>query len=196
MGVDLNVAFENNNKSDRNFFLFYVALIWTGIRMGFGGEIVVHLRTHAAPYPLIVHFHAAAFVGWLALLTTQVLLIRTRRVEIHRKLGVAGAFLALTMVVLGPTTAIIVDGRKFGQPGADPAFLSVQLTDILAFAGLVTAAIAFRHRPPPRTSGSSCWRRSTSATRASRAGSAGAWFSTSATAYLACSRDSTAQTTC
>jgi hypothetical protein len=138
-------GFTANSKWDRNFFLLYVVLIWIGIGMGFGTEIVKHIRNHAPPYALIVHFHAAAFVGWLVLLTVQVLLIRVHRADIHRKLGVAGAILAGVMVVLGPTTAIIVDGLRVGTPNSDPAFLSIQFADILAFAGLVTAALALRN---------------------------------------------------
>jgi hypothetical protein len=93
-----------------------------------------------------VHCHALAFVGWLLLLTTQVLLIRVHRADLHRRLGVAAAGLALVMLVLEPTTAIVVDGLEFGTPGSDPAFLSVQLTDILAFAGLVAGALVRRRR--------------------------------------------------
>jgi hypothetical protein len=147
MSVSLGARFQNNYKWDRNFFLLYVVMIWIGICIGFGREIVRHVQQHLPAYPLIVHFHAAAFVGWLVLLTTQVLLIRAHKVRIHRKLGLAAVILAALMIALGPATAVIVDGLHVGQPGSDPAFLSVQLSDILAFAGLVTAAVVFRNHP-------------------------------------------------
>ena len=136
--------FQNYHPWDRNFFLLYVALIWLGICAGFGPDILSHIETHAPPYPLIVHFHAPAFVAWLVLLTTQVLLVRAGRADIHRKLGIVGAALAIVMVMLGPATAIVVDGLQFGTPKSDPAFISVQLTDMLAFAGLVTGGILWR----------------------------------------------------
>jgi hypothetical protein len=147
MAASVNARFENNCRWDRNFFLLYVAFIWIGICMGFGLDLADHFERHEPPYPLIVHFHAVAFVGWLALLTVQVLLIRAKRADIHRKLGVAGVVLACVMLLLGPMTAIIVDRLQLGTPESDPAFLSVQLTDILAFAGFVTAAVALRNRP-------------------------------------------------
>jgi len=53
-----------------------VALFWFGILMGFAPDIVQHVQKHKPPYPLVVHFHAAAFVSWLVLLTAPVLLIR------------------------------------------------------------------------------------------------------------------------
>jgi hypothetical protein len=147
MAASRAAFFENRCPSDRNFFLLYVVCIWIGVLMGFGPQIVRHTLTHAPPYPLIVHFHAPVFVGWLVLLTAQVLLIRARRADIHRKLGVAGAVLACIMLVLGIMTAIVVDGLLIGTPRSHPQFLSVQFGDMLAFAGLVPAAIALRNRP-------------------------------------------------
>jgi hypothetical protein len=136
--------FNPHHPWDRNFILLYVLLIWFGIAMGFGPQILEHVAQHAPPYPFIVHVHAAAFVGWLVLLSVQVWLIRQHRARIHRKLGVAGAALAGAMVILGPAAAIIVQRAHFGDPHGDPSFLSVQLTDILAFAGLTSAAILCR----------------------------------------------------
>lgn len=134
-------------KWDRDFFLLYVLLIWLGILMGFVPEIVQHVRKHQ-PFPLIVHLHAIAFVGWLALLTSQVLLIRARRPDRHRQFGIAGMVLAAIMIVLGPATALYMQRVHFGTAQSDVPFLAIQLTDILAFAGLAGAAFALRGDPP------------------------------------------------
>lgn len=140
----LHKGFAPFHKWDRNAFLALVGLIWVGILMGFGGDIVHHVQTHEAAYPLIVHFHAVAFLGWPTLLTAQVLLIRTNRREIHRKLGLAGLGLAAAMVVLGPATALTADALAFTRTGQAPTFLSIQFTDILAFTGLVAAGFQLR----------------------------------------------------
>jgi hypothetical protein len=129
---------------DRNFFLLWVGLIWLGILLGFVPDMIRHVTQNKAAYPLAVHLHAAAMVGWLGLLTTQVLLIRGGRADIHRKLGLAGVALAVAVVVLSPIAAVVTDQNRLLGPNPDPAFLSVQLLDIVAFAGAVTAAIAFR----------------------------------------------------
>jgi hypothetical protein len=71
--------------TDYNFFLLYVVLIWLAVLAGFGLEIVRRLQTNAAPFPIAVHVHAVITVGWLALLTSQTLLIRNRKVRLHRK---------------------------------------------------------------------------------------------------------------
>jgi hypothetical protein len=135
------------HRWDRNFFLLYVALIWFGIAMGFVPQIAQHMRTPTARYPLIVHIHAAAFVGWLILLTAQVLLVRGRRLDLHRKLGVLGAGLAVFMCIIGPATALFMQRQEFGTPGDSPAFLAIQFTDILAFAGLIAPALLWRRNP-------------------------------------------------
>lgn len=129
---------------DRNAFLGIALLGWLGIVMGFAGDMAHHFATHAPAYLPIVHVHAVAFVGWLVLFTVQILLIRARQFDLHKKLGLAMAILAVVMVVLGPLAEIMSQARKFGTPRSDPAFLSISITVMIAFAGLVGAAILLR----------------------------------------------------
>lgn len=113
---------------------------------GFGTDTFQHVRKHGLDYPLIVHFHAVAFVGWLVLFTVQAALIRNGRPDLHRRLGTAAVGLAAVMVVLGPATALFMDARHFSATGQTPEFLGVQFTDIIAFAGLTTAGLLLRAR--------------------------------------------------
>jgi uncharacterized membrane protein len=136
------------HKWDRNFFALYVALLWCGILGGFVPEIVQHVAQHKPPFPLIVHVHAVVFLGWLVLLTAQVVLIRRRRADLHRKLGIAAMMLAAAMVVVGPATAFYMQRYHWGTPDSDPPFLAIQLTDVVAFAGLASAAFALRADSP------------------------------------------------
>ena len=136
--------FEPHHRWDRSFFLTYVGLIWFVILIGFVPEVIRHVETSKQPYPLVVHIHAVVFVGWLVLLTTQVLLVRARRVDLHRQLGMAGAVLAIAVVGMGLLTSIIADRRNLGTPDADPAFFSIQLLDMVSFGGAMVAAIALR----------------------------------------------------
>jgi len=132
-------------KSDRNFFLAYVVLLWLGILGGFVPEIIQRAVQHKPPFPLIVHVHAVVFFGWLGVLTIQVLLIRRKRPDLHRRLGAAAMALAALMVIVGPATALTMQRYHWGTPESDPPFLAIQLTDILAFAGLAAAAFALRN---------------------------------------------------
>lgn len=140
-------SFAGTHRWDRNFFLLMVGLVWLGILMGFVPEIVHRLETHARPYPLVVHVHAVAFVTWLCLLTVQVWLIRTRRTNVHRKLGVAGMVLYPVMIVLGLSAAIVVNRESAGTPDFDPSFISVQFADMLNFTVLASAAFWLRRVP-------------------------------------------------
>lgn len=136
----------DHRRWDRNFFLLMVALLWLGILMGFVPEIIHRVRVHRL-FPAVVYFHGTVFVGWLSLLTVQVLLIRARRADIHRELGMAGVALYGAMVVLGITTSVVVDYDLFGTPHSDPSFFSIQLADMLAFTVLGAFAIALRKSP-------------------------------------------------
>jgi hypothetical protein len=130
--------------ADRNAFLLLTALVWVGVLSGFGTDSFQHVRAHGLDYPLIVHCHAVAFVGWLVLFSVQVALIRNARPDLHRRLGKLGAGLAAVMVVLGPATALYVDAARFTASGRTPEFLAVQLLDIVAFAGLTGAGLLLR----------------------------------------------------
>jgi hypothetical protein len=134
--------------SDRNAFLFFTSMVWVGVLSGFGTDSFSHVSQHGLDYPLIVHFHAVAFVSWLVLFTTQVLLIRSRRADLHRRLGVAGAVLAGVMVFLGPATALVYDAHEYAVSGTTPEFLAVQFTDILAFATLTGSGLLLRRNSP------------------------------------------------
>jgi hypothetical protein len=136
------------HPADAYIFALLTAFVWLGIGMGFGGDIIAHYAKHRPAYPLIVHVHAIAFVGWLLLFTVQVALVRSRRVVLHRRLGYGMIALAIAMMLLGPITAIIVDRAQLGNPAADPTFIYIQLSDMLGFGGLVAAGVMLRRRAP------------------------------------------------
>ncbi len=140
-------SFPPNHRWDRNFYVFMAALAWLGILRGFGAEVVTHLAQHKPAFAPIVHLHAVVFVGWLVMFTVQIFLVRTKRLSVHKQLGLALIWLAGLMTILGPATALTVQHRAMADPHADPGFLSVQFTDILAFVGLTTAAVLLRKVP-------------------------------------------------
>jgi hypothetical protein len=64
-------------KSDRNFFLLLLALIWVGNLMGFVPDMMRHFHSNEAPYTAFTPYHGIVFSAWLVLLTAQVLLARS-----------------------------------------------------------------------------------------------------------------------
>jgi hypothetical protein len=90
------------HRSDRNFFLAFLALCWLGVLMGFVPAATLRFRGHADyPAPLILEIHAFAFSAWMLLLTVQIGLIRTRRPKLHMTLGMAGFALVPIMAITG-----------------------------------------------------------------------------------------------
>ena len=136
--------FPASRPSDHGFFFAYVVLIWLAVLAGFVPDVIRHFQTHAAPYPIAVHVHAVISVAWLALLTTQVLLIRSGNVPLHRKVGIGGAVLAVAVVLAGLWAALTVEGLALGTPRSRPPFIAIELSNIIAFGGLAIAAICAR----------------------------------------------------
>ena len=143
----MDTAFASEHKWDRNAFLGLVILAWIGLLMGFGPQIQHHVAKLGFSYPPILHVHTFLFLGWMILLTVQVLLIRFHRFMVHRTLGLIIAGWAVAMVIVGPITAWYMDRLEFGTPDGDAAFQAVQYSDILVFATLTAAAILCRRWP-------------------------------------------------
>src|SRR5256886_17550155 len=95
-------------------------------------------RSHAPLPSLIIHLHGAAFSCWVLLLVTQATLVSAGRVDIHRRLGIAGFLLACLMVILGVLAATDALVRSGGNTHMDPkVFFIISITDMVVFATLV-----------------------------------------------------------
>lgn len=102
-----------------------------------------YLRESSQSLPMRLQVHGFVFSAWLVLFIVQTGLIAAGRVDLHRRLGIAGAILALAMLGLGTLTALrSVAGAS--DPGA-LAFLAIPLFDMVVFAVLVGSALALRH---------------------------------------------------
>ncbi|MCI0352176.1 MAG: hypothetical protein L0Z53_22380 [Acidobacteriales bacterium] len=98
-----------------------------------------------SPFTPLVHIHGLLFTAWVALFIIQTALVASHRVAVHRRMGVAGALLAASMLVVGTTLAIDGAGRGAAPPGVDPlAFLAIPLFDMLMFSSFVTTALWLR----------------------------------------------------
>src|SRR5262245_48271427 len=97
------------------------------------------------PFTPLVFVHAALFTGWVTLFIVQTALVAGRRVKVHQRLGVAGAILAGSMVVVGTLLAVESAAAGSAPPGVDPlAFLAIPIGDIVLFATFVVAALRLR----------------------------------------------------
>ena len=92
-----NKPFAPYHPWDRAFFLTNAIVAWVAILAGFGPELYQHGRGVSPFPPLLVLVHGGVFFGWLALFLLHVWLIRSRRVNIHRKLGMAATVMVPLM---------------------------------------------------------------------------------------------------
>ena len=131
------------------FFSAMALLILATVFVGFARTYYL-AGVFQAPLPsLIIHLHGAAFSCWVLLLVTQASLVSAGRVDIHRRLGIAGFLLACLMVTLGVLAATDSLVRHGGLPSLDPKlFYVIPMTDMLIFATLVFFAFRARSNPP------------------------------------------------
>ena len=134
-------------RNDRPFYAGMSTSIVVTVFVGFARTYYLRRYYHAEALPLLVHLHGAVFTAWILLFATQTALVAGRRIDLHRRLGVAGAALAGLLVVLGLTTAI-VSARRNVAAGHEEAltFLAIPLGDMLVFSVLTTAGILNRRR--------------------------------------------------
>ena len=141
--------FERLPNVVRSSFLFVVALLMLCTCSSALRTVLYLAGIFGAPLPsLIIHLHGAAFSCWILLLVTQTSLVAAGRVNIHRRLGIAGFILACFMVMLGVLAATDSLGRGTGPSGLDAKFFYViPMTDMLIFATLVFFAFRARSNP-------------------------------------------------
>ncbi|HSS20552.1 MAG TPA: hypothetical protein VLL54_10790 [Pyrinomonadaceae bacterium] len=138
----------NHRRRERIFFSGMAVLIIVTVLAGFSRTF--YLRPYFHPQPLLplLIFHGIVMSSWLALFITQTTLVATRRINLHRRLGVAGGILAVLMVLLGSFVGIVRAKILDLPPGSPPplTFLTIPLGDMLVFAILVGAAFYFRRQ--------------------------------------------------
>ena len=95
---------------------------------------------------VLKHLHGALMTAWFALFFVQVRLVATRRVALHRQLGVLGVILAIALVFVGMELGI-----ASARSGASPlpsipplVFLVMPVGEVVIFTTLITAAITLR----------------------------------------------------
>lgn len=114
---------------------------------GFARTYFLKLAFDAPPLTLLLHVHGILMTAWFVLFAVQARLVANGRPDLHRRLGVSGALLAVAVLIASTTVAIA--GARLGHAPPDPpplVFLVVPLGDMLVFAMLIGAALWFRRR--------------------------------------------------
>jgi len=132
------------------YFYLCMSLVMAGLVVwGFSRTVDTNLFHANPPRPWLLWMHAAAFSTWVIFFFTQSVLVRVRKVSIHRFLGWFGAALATVMVALGLRVAVVMtrfDTFVLHQKDVS-AFLSIPFQDMIVFGTCIAIAIYWRSRP-------------------------------------------------
>ena len=134
-------------STHRRFYFYAVLGASIIVFVGFAPSYFLKGFFGAPPlYPLL-HFHGFIMTSWFVLFATQSWLIETHRVRLHRRLGIFGALLAATILIVG-AAVVTINAREGRVPPAAPipVVMFLSYANLMAFGVLVGAAIYFRGR--------------------------------------------------
>ncbi len=130
------------SPTDRTAPAVWLGIIWLGMIVGFGADLPSFLYKRP-PAAGILYVHAAVFVGWLVLVTVQVVFVLRGRLRQHRRLGSVAAYIALLMVPFGFATGL----TAVAQGRLPPALLTLNLVDLLGFIAFIAIGLRYRNHP-------------------------------------------------
>lgn len=147
----MNAIVRSQRRFDRRLYLsasliFLALVFWTFAR-------TFYLKPFFGTPPLsaLLHIHGAVMSGWVVLLVVQTGLVTAHRVQWHRRLGALGAVWAALVVLFGSLTTLHAAAREVRRhtdfAAGQVIITSLDLLQMLFFAGFVAIAIWKRHRP-------------------------------------------------
>lgn len=138
-------------RSDRLFYTSMGLAVAAVTFWGFSASFYLSPWLTAPPttpdWTPLLALHGSVFTAWMALMVVQPMLIASRNLRLHRRLGYAGAAIATAMVVLGNITAIVAMKVGFRGLGDPMVFYAVPFFAINSFAVAVFLAVLWRNRP-------------------------------------------------
>jgi hypothetical protein len=141
-------TFAVSDARERNFFLGFVLVSWLGVILGFAPPSWARFNGEADyPAPLVLQFHAGLYTLWMVLLTVQILLIRSQRQPVHRRLGLLAAAMIPAMVLTGFFAEAYSQRYYLGHPPDSQAFFIIPIFYVVAFGAVATMAVLKRREP-------------------------------------------------
>src|ERR1043166_7061424 len=113
-------------RGSRRWFFASVSVA-IAITVFFGFAPTFYLRTyfHPEPLPGLLILHGLIFSSWIILLLVQTTLVAASRTRLHKRLGIAGAVVAVLVILVGITTAILRTNVDASTRSAALAFLTI-----------------------------------------------------------------------
>jgi hypothetical protein len=135
-------------RHEHLFFSGMAILILATVVLGFARTYYL-AGVFRAPLPSwVIHVHGAVFSTWILLLIVQTSFVSAGRIDLHRRLGMAGFGLACLMIVLGTCAATDALRRGVADVGIDPeTFYAGNMIDMVIFGTLIFFAFRMRRNP-------------------------------------------------
>lgn len=96
-------------QAERTFFVGMALAMIITVFVGFAPSYYVP-RADAQQLTPMLHIHGAAATAWMLLFLTQAGLVAAHRLDIHRRLGLAGAAVAILLAIFTTVVSIISRG--------------------------------------------------------------------------------------
>lgn len=146
--TDLDSVGAQRRAGDRAMFTMAAVVSALVVLTGFARTYYAKTAFGTPELSTLLHLHGVVMTAWFTMFAVQVGLVESRRVALHRKLGVYGAVVAVLVLVVGTTTGIVSAAEGRSPPGAPPplVFLAVPIGDMVFFAILVSAGLLMRRR--------------------------------------------------
>lgn len=134
------------SRFDHVFFQTMVVLLTVAMVVGFAKTYFLAGVFRAKLPNALIHIHGAVFTCWFLLLLAQSALASAHRVDLHRKLGIAGILIACLMLPLGILATAEYLVREATQPWILWAAV-MPVAEVAIFSVLAGAAFLTRRTP-------------------------------------------------
>lgn len=135
----------------RAFFPLVALAMALIIFLGFAPSFFLRPLYRDSPLPAYLVVHGVIMTGWQLLFYTQVALVTSGRVDLHRRFGAIGAVLAPLVVVVGIFATLRIPSyyaeKGFTLPFPIEMLVIGNILGFVLFAGFVAFAIRFRRNP-------------------------------------------------
>jgi hypothetical protein len=144
-----SVAITARSGIEKYFYFLMSLVIVAVIAYGFSFTIGKNLIHPAVPRPWILYVHATVFTSWLVFFVVQSTLVRSRKVQWHRRMGLFGVALGTLIPIVGVSTAVAMGRFNTMSLHATHAEsdLIIPLFDMVCFTSTFPLAVCWRKKP-------------------------------------------------
>lgn len=135
-----------NRRVEHAFFQAMAVFLTVTMIVGFARTYFLAGVFQAKLPNLVIHIHGAVFTCWFLLLLAQSALASLHRVDLHRRLGIAGIVIAALMLLLG----ILATAEYVLREAAQRWILlaaAMPIAELTTFCILASAAFLMRRSP-------------------------------------------------